>query len=127
MFFVCFVFNFRGICGGGEDVMALIEPLISPIVRGYTKLYNEQKSLKKLRDGKKDEFFGLRDFYRCECFDCCNISCTNQIKGCVITPNKRPVCMNVYNEESKASLCIYPYFWLWTFGVKSTESLIFFS
>lgn len=49
--------------------MTLIEPLISPIVRGYTDLYNQQKNLKKLQDGKKDEFFGLRDFYRYEFFD----------------------------------------------------------
>ena len=62
--FVCFVLNFRGICGGDEDIMALIEPLISPIVRGYSELYNVQKNLQKLKDGKKDEFFGLRDFYR---------------------------------------------------------------
>ena len=62
-----FFFNFRGICGGDEDVMALIEPLISPLVRGYTGLYNKQKNLKKLQEGKKDEFFGLRDFYRYEC------------------------------------------------------------
>ena len=48
--------------------MTLIEPLISPIVRGYTELYNKQKNQKKLQDGKKDEFFGLRDFYRYECF-----------------------------------------------------------
>ncbi|XP_078382607.1 E3 ubiquitin-protein ligase rnf213-alpha-like isoform X3 [Oculina patagonica] len=53
----------RGICGGDQDIMALIEPLISPLVRGYTELYNKQKDLKKLQEGKKDEFFGLRDFY----------------------------------------------------------------
>ena len=57
--------------------MTSIEPLISPIVRGYTELYNKQKSLQKLKDAKKDEFFGLRDFYRFEYFDCCNITCTN--------------------------------------------------
>ena len=33
--------------------MALIEPLISPIIRGYTELYNKQKSLQRLKDGKK--------------------------------------------------------------------------
>ena len=59
--------------------MTLIEPLISPIVRGYTELYEKQKSLQKLKDGKKDEFFGLRDFYRCECFDCCNTTWTNPV------------------------------------------------
>lgn len=49
--------------------MTLIEPLISPIVHGYSELYSKQKELEKLKDGKKDEFFGLRDFYRYECFD----------------------------------------------------------
>ncbi|KAJ7339358.1 hypothetical protein OS493_005752 [Desmophyllum pertusum] len=53
----------RGICGRDQDIMPLIETLISPLVRGYTDLYNKQKNLKKLQDGKKDEFFGLRDFY----------------------------------------------------------------
>ena len=89
--------------------MALIEPLISPIVRGYTELYSKQKSLRRLKDGKKDEFFGLRDFYRCECFECFNITCTNQIKRCMITLNKRPVYMNVYNDEPIASPCKCPY------------------
>jgi len=49
--------------------MTLIEPLISPIVQGYTALYEKQKHAKKLKDGKKDEFFGLRDFYRYQCFN----------------------------------------------------------
>lgn len=44
--------------------MTHIEPLISPLVRGYKELYDKQKTLTKLKDGKKDEFFGLRDFYR---------------------------------------------------------------
>ena len=83
--------------------MTLIEPLISPIVRGYTELYSKQKSLQRLKDGKKDEFFGLRDFYRCECFECFDITCTNQIKRCMITLNKRPIYVNVYNDEPNAS------------------------
>ena len=49
--------------------MTHIEPLISPLVRGYKELYDKQKKLKKLKDGKKDEFFGLRDFYRFDCAD----------------------------------------------------------
>ncbi|PFX15559.1 E3 ubiquitin-protein ligase RNF213 [Stylophora pistillata] len=53
----------RGICGGDEDIMTHIEHLISPLVSGYKDLYTRQKKLKKLIDGKKDEFFGLRDFY----------------------------------------------------------------
>ena len=67
-------FNVRGICGGDQDIMPLIETLISPLVRGYTDLYNKQKNLKKLQDGKKDEFFGLRDFYRYDVLICNNSS-----------------------------------------------------
>ena len=106
--------------------MALIEPLISPIVRGYTKLYNKQKSLQKLKDGKKDEFFGLRDFYRCECFDCCSITCTNQIKRCMITINERPVCINVYNDGLKTSLFQNPYGLSLDFRYQIYGILIFF-
>ena len=52
---------FRGICGGDAGIM---EDLIPPLVSSYVDLYNKQKTLKRLKDGKKDEFFGLRDFYR---------------------------------------------------------------
>ena len=72
--------------------MALIEPLISPLVRGYTELYNKQKNLKKLQEGKKDEFFGLRDFYRYECVYLSAVFHKNLISNvsvCVITqPSK---------------------------------------
>lgn len=44
--------------------MWLVEPLIPSLVSSYVDLYNKQKTLKRLEDGKKDEFFGLRDFYR---------------------------------------------------------------
>lgn len=33
------------------------------MVSGYKELYDRQKRLEKLKEGKKDEFFGLRDFY----------------------------------------------------------------
>ena len=44
--------------------MPLVEDFIGPVVAAYVDLYNKQKTLKRLQDGKKDEFFGLRDFYR---------------------------------------------------------------
>jgi len=40
---------------------------MSPLVAAYVDLYNRQKNLKRLQEGKKDEFFGLRDFYRYKC------------------------------------------------------------
>ena len=43
-------------------VMALIEPLAA----GYKDLYKTQRRNEKLKESKKDEFFGLRDFYRFE-------------------------------------------------------------
>ena len=60
--YLCYLF--RGICGGDADIMLLVEHLIPPLVSSYVELYNMQKNLKRLKDGKKDEFFGLRDFYR---------------------------------------------------------------
>ncbi|XP_022797655.1 E3 ubiquitin-protein ligase rnf213-alpha-like isoform X3 [Stylophora pistillata] len=53
----------RGICGSDKDIVTHIEPLINSLVCGYKELYDKQKELRKLKEGKKDEFFGLRDFY----------------------------------------------------------------
>ena len=43
---------------------ALILPLISPLAAGYAELYREQKHFATLKKCGKEEFFGLRDFYR---------------------------------------------------------------
>ena len=42
----------------------LIQPLISPLADGYVELYKEQKNFATLKKCGKEEFFGLRDFYR---------------------------------------------------------------
>ena len=47
----------------------LIQSLISPLADGYAELYREQRNFATLKKCGKEEFFGLRDFYRCELFD----------------------------------------------------------
>ena len=42
----------------------LIQSLISPLAEGYAELYKEQKHFATLKKCDKEEFFGLRDFYR---------------------------------------------------------------
>ena len=37
---------------------------MNPLAKGYSKLYDIQKQSEALRESKKEEFFGLRDFYR---------------------------------------------------------------
>ena len=41
-----------------------VTPLMNPLALGYKELYDTQKNSDALRESKKDEFFGLRDFYR---------------------------------------------------------------
>ena len=43
-----------------------VEPLMGPLARGYEKLYKSQRESEAVVKSKKDEFFGLRDFYRLE-------------------------------------------------------------
>ena len=45
-------------------VKARIQPLISSLAAGYAELYKEQKNFETLKKCGKEEFFGLRDFYR---------------------------------------------------------------
>lgn len=54
----------RGICSTDKQVKHLIQALISPLADGYAELYEEQKNFDTLRKCAKEEFFGLRDFYR---------------------------------------------------------------
>ena len=42
----------------------LIQSLISPLAEGYAELYKKQKNFATLKKCGKEEFFGLRDFYR---------------------------------------------------------------
>ena len=66
VFYALFFFLlYRGICGGDSDIMPWLENLIPPLVTAYRDLYQRQKNIARLQHGKKDEFFGLRDFYRC--------------------------------------------------------------
>ena len=61
----------RGICSTDEHVKSLVMPLIKPLAAGYKDLYKAQRGNEKLKESKKDEFFGLRDFYRFEFADYC--------------------------------------------------------
>jgi len=54
----------RGICSTDEQVKLVIQTLISPLAEGYAELYREQKIFPTLQKCGKEEFFGLRDFYR---------------------------------------------------------------
>ena len=47
-------------------MQSFVAPLMNPLAKGYKKLYDSQKESDALRESKKDEFFGLRDFYRYE-------------------------------------------------------------
>ena len=54
----------RGICSTDPQVKLVIQTLISPLAEGYAELYREQKNFPTLEECDKEEFFGLRDFYR---------------------------------------------------------------
>ena len=58
---------FRGICSTDRGIQSFVAPLMNPLARGYEELYKTQKRSETLQESKKDEFFGLRDFYRYEC------------------------------------------------------------
>ena len=47
-------------------MQSFVEPLMKPLARGYERLYKSQRNSEALVKSKKDEFFGLRDFYRLE-------------------------------------------------------------
>ncbi|XP_048587615.1 E3 ubiquitin-protein ligase rnf213-alpha isoform X3 [Nematostella vectensis] len=53
----------RGICAEDPTVQRLIDPLLEDLAAGYSTLYRHQKGFKSLLESKRDEFFGLRDFY----------------------------------------------------------------
>ena len=54
----------RGICSTDPRIKSLVEPLIRPLAHVYKELYKTQSTIITLKENKKDEFFGLRDFYR---------------------------------------------------------------
>ena len=59
-------FIFRGICSGNEDIQRRLQGTIRNLCMGYFELYEKQSKSKTLKNAQKDEFFGLRDFYRLE-------------------------------------------------------------
>ncbi|KAJ7339580.1 hypothetical protein OS493_005983 [Desmophyllum pertusum] len=52
-----------GICSTDPRIQSFVAPLMNPLAMGYSKLYNMQRQSPTLQESKKDEFFGLRDFY----------------------------------------------------------------
>ena len=54
----------RGICATDVRVQNFVAPLMNRLAQGYSELYDRQKRSEALRESKKEEFFGLRDFYR---------------------------------------------------------------
>ena len=55
---------YRGICSTDQWIKNLIQPLIPALANGYAELYKEQKNFETLKKCGKEEFFGLRDYYR---------------------------------------------------------------
>ena len=55
---------FSGICSGDERVKFRLQETLKRLCKGYFDLYEQQNKSKTLKDAHKDEFFGLRDFYR---------------------------------------------------------------
>ena len=48
-------------------MQSFVAQLMNPLALGYKELYDSQtEKSDALRESKKDEFFGLRDFYRYE-------------------------------------------------------------
>ena len=56
------IFNHRSICASETEID--ITQLMQRFSESYLAVCEEQKHTKKLKDSKKEEFFGLRDFYR---------------------------------------------------------------
>lgn len=54
---------FRGICASDRDVQERVKSIIPALAQAYSEVYQQQKELEILKESKKDEFFGLRDFY----------------------------------------------------------------
>lgn len=55
---------FSGICNCSQRIKGQITTLLMPLAESYLKVYEMQKQCVKLKQHKKEEFFGLRDFYR---------------------------------------------------------------
>ena len=62
--FICFHLSFRGICASDSVIKAKISELFRPLALAYEKVYELQKGCERLAKARKEEFFGLRDYYR---------------------------------------------------------------
>jgi hypothetical protein len=56
--------SYRGICAERKEVRTVLSTLLHQLAAGYAELYKTQKTFASLSKSKRDEFFGLRDFYR---------------------------------------------------------------
>ena len=54
----------RGICATDERVQSFVAELMEQLAQGYSELYDRQRQSEVLRRSEKQEFFGLRDFFR---------------------------------------------------------------
>ena len=52
------------ICSSDPKIRQMITPLLKPLSEAFHDLYNMQKSTPILIKHRKEEFFGMRDFYR---------------------------------------------------------------
>ena len=79
-----FVLHFRGICSGKEAILRRLEETIWRLCKGYFELYKQQSESQTLQNAQKDEFFGLRDFYRLEvCSKICVHLCSSYALGAI--------------------------------------------
>ena len=83
LFLAIVFFIFRGICSSNKDIQNRLEGYIWRLCNGYFDLYKQQRDSATLTNAQKDEFFGLRDFYRLEvysehhCTDICGNLCSS--------------------------------------------------
>eukprot|EP00795_Rhopilema_esculentum_P010371 gene10371-19073_t len=52
-----------GICNSDLLIKQTISGLFPPLAKAYLRIYKEQTNCVKLKQSKKEEFFGLRDYY----------------------------------------------------------------
>ncbi|XP_065676513.1 E3 ubiquitin-protein ligase rnf213-alpha-like isoform X2 [Hydra vulgaris] len=53
----------RNICLNDEYVFGMIASLFEPLTKGYLEVYEKQNKCDIIKKYRKEEFFGLRDFY----------------------------------------------------------------
>ena len=63
---MCFVVILchRGICNSNQFIKRTISQLFPHLAEAYSNIYKEQRNCENLKKSKKEEFFGLRDYYR---------------------------------------------------------------